>query len=307
MATSTFLSGRGMGYTTLLLGSNDIVGESIVYDERRNALLWVDIVGKRVHRLSLDGMRHETWPTPEFPTSIGLRKDGGAIVGLTTRVSLWDFKGNFETLAVPEPDFPDNRLNEGRVAPDGSFWVGTMQNNLNPDGSPKEITRNSGAIYRVAPDGLVQQLTPREYGISNTMAWTDDHHFLFADTLQNTIFRFDTDGTALKNRHVYFGPFDRGSPDGSCLDGEGQLWNCRVVGGASVACISKRGQLRALVELPCSWPTSCTFGGRDFDRLFVTSARFSMTSEHLEKYPLEGGLFEVKTYSKGKPEHRFGA
>ena len=35
-------------------------------------------------------------------------------------------------------DLPDNRLNEGRVGPDGAFWVGTMQNNLNPDGSPMQ-------------------------------------------------------------------------------------------------------------------------------------------------------------------------
>jgi sugar lactone lactonase YvrE len=72
------------------------------------------------------------------PTSIGLRADGGAIVGLCDRVVLWDFGGEFRTLAIVGPDLPDNRPNEGRVGPDGAFWVGTMQNNLNPDGSPKE-------------------------------------------------------------------------------------------------------------------------------------------------------------------------
>ena len=29
---------------------------------------------------------------------------------------------NFRTLAIIEPDLPDNRLNEGRVGPDGAFW-----------------------------------------------------------------------------------------------------------------------------------------------------------------------------------------
>jgi sugar lactone lactonase YvrE len=247
---------------SLVLDARDIIGESIVYDDCHNALLWVDIGGKRIHRLALGERSHEIWPTPEFPTSIGLRKDGGAIVGLTTRVALWNYDNVFETFAVPEPDVPDNRLNEARVGPDGSFWVGTMQNNLNPDGSNKEVTRNSGAVYRITPDGSVQQLTPREYGISNSMAWTDDHGFIFADTMQNTIFRFATDGSSLHDRQIFFSPFDRGLPDGSGLDAEGQLWSCRVVGGAAVACISKRGELQKLVELPCSWPTSRAFGGR---------------------------------------------
>jgi sugar lactone lactonase YvrE len=296
----------GIPKPSLFLDSQNIVGESIVFDERRNALLWVDIVGKCIHRLWLEGKRHETWPTPEFPTSIGLRRDGGTIVGLTTRVALWDFDSTFETLAVPEPDVPDNRLNEGRVAPDGSFWVGTMQNNLNPDGSPKDVNRNSGAVYRIAPDGTVQPLTPREYGISNTMAWTKDNGFLFADTLQNTIFRFEIEAGALNNRQVFFGPYDRGLPDGSCLDSEDQLWNCRVVGGASVACLSRQGKLQSLIELPCSWPTSCTFGGPGFDRLFITSARFTMVQEHLDTHPWEGGIFEIQGASKGKAENRFG-
>ncbi len=59
-------------------------------------------------------------------TSIGLRHDGCAIVGLNKRVVLWELDDCFDTLAEIEPDLPHNRLNEGCVALDGSFWVGTM-------------------------------------------------------------------------------------------------------------------------------------------------------------------------------------
>jgi sugar lactone lactonase YvrE len=108
----------------------------------------------------------------------------GAIVGLRDRVALWDYGGEFRTLAIIE----HHRLNEGRVGPDGAFWVGTMQNNLHPDGAPKSMTRDSGAIYRIDVDGRVSQLTPREFGITNTMAWTDDARFLTADTTRNAIY-----------------------------------------------------------------------------------------------------------------------
>jgi sugar lactone lactonase YvrE len=294
------------GAILLLPDRRDLLGESIVYDDRRNALAWVDIPGKRIHRLWLDDQRHETWAAPELATSIGLRKDGGAIVGLARRVALWDFGGEFRTLAMPEPDIADNRLNEGRVGPDGCFWVGTMQNNIAEDGGNLDVTRNSGAVYRIAPDGAVAQMTPREYGISNTMAWPGGNSFLFADTMRNTIFRFDLVGGTLKNRRVFFGPYERGVPDGSCLDSEDRLWNCRVVGGNAVACISAEGKLLRLEELPCSWPTSCTFGGPGLDRMFVTSANAHMTAEHLAANPLEGGLFEINPSATGRPENRFG-
>ena len=104
----------------VLLDAADIVGESIVYDDRRNALLWVDICGKRIHRLALGSGGHEVWPTPDFPTSVGLRCDGGAILGLRKQIVLWNYDGRFEPFVDIEPDLPGNRLNEGCVAPDGS-------------------------------------------------------------------------------------------------------------------------------------------------------------------------------------------
>jgi sugar lactone lactonase YvrE len=289
----------------VILEAADIVGESIVYDDRRDALLWVDIGGKRIHRLSLSDHRSELWPAPDFPTSIGLRADGGAIVGLRDRVALWDYGDDFRTLAVVEPDLLDNRLNEGRVGPDGAFWVGTMQNNLNPDGSPKEMTRDSGALYRVEPDGKVVQLTPREFGIPNTMGWTADGHLLTADTTRNIIYAYQLVGGALKNKGAFSSPVDRGAPDGSCLDTDGRLWNCRVGGGACVACFRTDGNLDQLVDLPCSWPTSCTFGGADFGTLYVTSARFMMSGEHLAAHPEEGAVFALSVGARGQPEHRF--
>ena len=290
----------------LVFNTQDIVGESLTYDDRRDALIWVDIGGKRIHRLWLADLRHELWPTPDFPTSIGLRADGGAVVGLRDRVALWDFGGEFFTLAIVEPDLPDNRLNEGRVGPDGAFWVGTMQNNLNLDGSAREIDRDSGAIYRVTPRGEVAQLTPREFGIANTMAWTRDGRFLTADTLRNEIYAYDIVNGTLAHKRLFAAPDPRGAPDGSCLDDGDGLWNCRVAGGAGIARYGRDGSLMDFVDLPCTWPTSCAFGGAQLDELYVTSARFTMSAEHLRRHPEEGALFMVRPGARGRPEPRFG-
>ncbi len=294
------------GTPRILLDAADIVGESIVFDDRRNAVLWVDICGKRIHRLDLGKGNHEIWPTPDFPTSIGLRRDGGAIVGLRKRIVLWDYGDRFAPFVDIEVDLPGNRLNEGCVAPDGSFWVGTMQDNLSDTGEPKPITARTGSLWRVMPDRSVLQMTPARYGIANTLAWTDDGRLLSADTLSNTITQFTYASTGLTEPRLFASGPDRGLPDGSALDANGFLWNCRVGGGSCLARYAPDGPLVSLIELPCSWPTSCTFGGPELATLFVTSARFTMSPEHLSAHPQEGALMSLQPGVTGRPAYRFG-
>jgi len=291
----------------LVLDCKDIVGESLVWSSAEQSLYWVDIVGSRIHRLKPETGRHDIWRTPELATSIGLCKDGSFIVGLRRRVTRWRPDGPFETFAVPEPELPGNRLNEGVVAPDGSFWVGTMQENIGPDLGPKEMTENSGSLYRIAPDGNVSKLSDDRFGITNTMVWLDDDRFVTADTLTNQLFLYDYDSSTrrLTNRRV-FAQIDRGLPDGSTRDAAGFTYNARVGGGAAIARISPTGEIADLADLPCSSPTSCTFGDAAFATLYVTSSRFGMSPAELKMNPQEGGLFALDGMGTGLPAGRFG-
>lgn len=291
----------------LVLDAGNVVGESLVWSAAESALYWVDIVGSRIHRLEPGTGRHDLWPTPELPTSIGLRKDGGFIVGLRQRVVLWQPDGAFQTLAIPEPDRAGNRLNEGVVAPDGSFWVGTMADNIAPDGSPQPMRGSSGALYRIAPDGAVTRLTADLFGITNTMIWTGDGRFITADTTLNTLYLYDNPAPAmLSNRRPYGSPIGRGLPDGSTSDEAGMIYNARVAGGAAIARIDADGKVADYIDVPCRSPTSCTFGGRDLDTLYVTSARFGLTEAALSANPAEGGLFSITGLGRGRHPNLFG-
>jgi sugar lactone lactonase YvrE len=149
-------------------------------------------------------------------------------------------------------------------------------------------------------------MTPREFGITNTMAWTTGGRFLSADTVRNEIYAYDVRDGALVKKRLFASGLERGLPDGSCLDSRDGLWNCRVGGGSCLARFRPDGSLDRLVELPCSWPTSCAFGGADFAKLYVTSARFTMSAEHIAANPWEGALFALNVEFRGKPENRFG-
>ncbi len=128
-----------------------------------------------------------------------------------------------------------------------------------------------------------------------------------ADTKANTLYAFDLQrDDSLASRRVFHSGFPRGLPDGSCVDADGFLWNCRVAGGACVVRFAPDGQVDRIVDLPCSWPTSCAFGGPDLGTLFVSSARFTMTAEHLASNPWEGALFALEVGVKGLPPTMFG-
>jgi len=292
----------------IVFDARNVVGESLVWDDRAGRLVWTDIIGRSIHRLDPLTLDHESWDMPDLVTSIGLRVDGGAIVGLSQEVLLWDFGGPLRTLAAVEAEYPGTRLNEGVVAPDGSFWVGTMANNIGSDDAPVDITEDAGRIYRVDSKGEVIQLSDDRFGITNTMVWTADGRFVTADTMKNVLYsyRWDRSRQRLHDRRPFFEKFERGLPDGSCMDAQGYVWNCRVVGGSCLARVAPDGSLDRVVDLPCSWPTSCAFGGEDLDTLFVTSARFTMGAQHLAANPVEGGLFALRPGVRGVPANRFG-
>lgn len=292
---------------SLILDARNVVGESLVWDDRLGRLVWVDIIGRQVHALDPVSGRHHSWPTPERVTSIGLRADGGAIVGLQRHIALWEWGGAFRPICEVEPDRPGNRLNEGVVGPDGAFWVGTMQNNIAEDDSPREVTEAAGRIYRFAPGGALSRVSDDRFGITNTFVWPSPDRLITADTTRNAFYGYDVDTATgrLSGRRTLLEGFARGLPDGSCIDAEGMIWTARVFGGACLTRMSPDGAVLALVELPCSWPTSCAFGGPDLDTLFVTSARFTMDPDHLAAHPQEGGLFAVRPGVQGVPGNRF--
>jgi sugar lactone lactonase YvrE len=292
----------------LVFDAQDIVGESLIWDDRRNRLVWIDIIGRRVHALDPATGAHRLWPMPFRPTSISLRADGDAMLCSERHICRWDWDTAPVPLVEVEPDLPMNRLNEGAVGPDGALWLGSMHQNIADDDSPAEMPGATGRIHRYAPDGTLAVVTGDRFGIANTLVWPDPDVLVVGDTLQNALYRYriGSDGR-LGPREVLVQGLDRGLPDGSCTDAAGRIWNARVVGGHAVACIGKDGRLVRYHDLPCSWPTSCTFGGPDVATLFVTSARFTMDAAHLAAAPHEGGLFALDGVGRGRAPFRFGA
>jgi len=177
-----------------------------------------------------------------------------------------------------------------------------MRNNVNCDGSAGEAGGAEGQLFRLDPDGRVT-VWRKNIGIANTLAWSPDRrYFYFGDTLADVIWVYDYDSAAgsIENERVFLRAFGRGLPDGSTVDADGYLWNCRFFGGCVVR-IAPNGTIDHVVEMPVKNITTCTFGGADRRTLYVTTAK-------IEAPPgdrLAGGLYAIPTESRGQPENQF--
>lgn len=287
--------------------SPDLVGESPFWHATEESLYWVDIVGKTIRRLNREGAI-ETWQTDDFPTAIAMIAGSeDAVVSFGRGLGRFSFStGETQTLCAPHGDDVTMRLNEGKCDPQGRFWSASMDNNLHPDGSAREMGEPRGILMRLSSDGTYQQFGSADLGIPNTMAWSPDRKtFYFGDTLRNTIWAYDYDDNdgVVSNRRVLIegGP---GLPDGSGIDADGCLWNARFSGGCLLR-ITPDGKVDRQLDLPRTNPTACTFGGSGFQTLFVTSGSFGLDADQITANPDEGKLIAVDVGVSGVPENYF--
>jgi sugar lactone lactonase YvrE len=286
--------------------TGDVCGEGAVWHASHEAVYWNDINRFLIHRFTPANRCVRTWFFDEPVTALTLTDRPGVLaVVLGSSVILWepDTDVRHDPIFLLE-GWPKVRLNDARVDPRGALWMGSMRNNVNSDGSAGAAGGQDGALFRLDPDGKVT-IWRQEIGISNTLAWSPDcRHFYFGDTLANVIREYDYAPAtgAIANERPFLEGFARGLPDGSTVDAEGYLWNCRFSGGCIVR-VAPDGTIDRVVEMPVKNITTCTFGGPDRKTLYVTTAK-------IEAPPgdrLAGGLYAMVTDVAGQPEKQFRA
>ena len=288
----------------VLLDVKTTLGEGPLWDAEQERLYWIDSFDGRVFRATADGRELRAWDVPGKIGSMALRRDGaGAIVSLQRGFHALDFRtGDVDLIHDPEPDQPNNRLNDGKVDGRGRFVAGSMDT---MEEGP------NGALYSLSTDLKVTKL---DQGIicSNGPCWSPDGRtFYFNDTWSGEIwaYDYDLDTGGVSNRRA-FAQVDTsggGAADGSTVDAEGCLWNALVYDGKLVR-YTPDGQVERVIDMPVRKVTSVMFGGPNLDVLFVTS----MAKPPLPRFPGDGvqrgSLFAIRDLGiRGLPEPRFGA
>lgn len=279
-----------------------LLGEGPLWSPQARRLYFVDIKAPAVHALDMVSGERRSWPMPVdigwlIPRLSGAGflagfRDGFARMQLEPTVVI-DYLGN------PLAGQPGCRLNDAKADAQGNVWAGSMH-----DTEPQQAV---GQLFRISPDGQ-WQVMDSGYHICNGPALSPDGKTLYhTDSLLGRVYAYERlpDGQLGPRRLWRQFQADEGSPDGMTTDVEGCLWIAHW-GGAGISRFSPQGERLKHIPLPVSQVTSCTFGGENLDRLFVTSARIGLSDAQLQQEPLAGGLFEIDPGTRGLPAAGYG-
>lgn len=268
------------------------LGEGPIWDAQRKCLWFVDIKGHRLHRFDPATGTLESTEAPEEPGWVVPLADGALLVGAKAGVHRFE-DTTFTLLHAVEPDVPGNRLNDAAVHPDGSIWLGTMDN---AEEAP------SGGYYRLHGSSCTA-LSPEPMVITNGPAFSPDGRTVYlVDTLERAILAapVQADGQPGEARLFARVPEGMGYPDGPVVDSSGVVW-VGLFSGWGVARFAPNGTFIERIGLPVANVTKIAFGGDDLRTVYATTARKGLSGEELAAQPHAGDLFTFTVDVPGLP------
>ncbi len=293
---------------------NDGLGETPIWVAEEQSIYWAEHVGPAlepnserrpaIRRLNIVTGERTVWTMPEQVGSFAFRDGGGLLGASNSGFCLIDLENDrFEQIIDPEPDKPHNRLNDGKADRRGRYWCGSMNTRLKGTESH---------LYRFDPDLTCHKVEEDfSFVCSNGIAFDpEDTRMYFGDTIGGMIyvFDFDIEEGRIFNRREFFPLADRKPAivDGATVDTEGYYWFALNLGG-KILRLDPKGRIDREIDMPIPSPTCVTFGGDNYETLYVTSQQAFVTPEQMARHPQPGSIFAIHGLGvRGLPEPRFG-
>lgn len=277
------------------------LAEGPLWDGAAGRLHFVDITAGRIHtwtpgRDEVRGIEMGTMAGCVVP-----RAGGGLVAALASGIWGLDVDSGERTfLAKPvEHDAARCRFNDGKCDPQGRLWAGTMGLNAEP---------GIGALYCFGSASECRQVLAN-VSVSNGLAWAPDGRTLYyidSPTRRVDAFDFDPETGHLARRRAAISlPPGPDVPDGCTIDAEGMLWVAHWRGGKVTRWDPRRGLHLTTVTVPAPHVSSCAFGGKNSETLYITTARRGLDPAKLAAWPNSGGIFAFRPGVPGKAADRF--
>ncbi|MEU2199308.1 SMP-30/gluconolactonase/LRE family protein [Isoptericola sp. NPDC019482] len=249
-------------------------------------LRWVDLLRGELYAWDTRG----TAPAAvthrlDRPTGVVERAEDGTLVGAVgTGVAQVHPDGTHTVLADTGLDPARHRVNDGALAPDGSFWFGTMVH----DGSAPD-----GAVWRWHPTTGAVTPVLQDIDVPNGPTFLPDAEtVLVADSAAGRILRARVGSPEQVEDFVVV---EGGSPDGMHVDHRGRVWSA-VWGAARVDVYGTDGARLGAVRLPVRQPTSVVLTREPDPLVVVTSATLGLGDPgHLDGHTIAARLSRLRT------------
>ena len=252
-----------------------------------NNLFFTDAIKGGVYRRSPDGTIENLVAGRKMVGGLALHADGGFVMSGPDVVHWRDGK---ERVLLRDDEI--KHWNDLQPDAEGRVYVGSVRSDLSDLKGPKV----PGDCYRINLDGSVDTL----YGgieVTNGIGFSPDGHTLYhVDSTSKGIWAHDVaaDGSVSNRRHLGRASFERGIPDGMCVDAEGNLWAAHV-GGRRVVKLSPTGEEIGEIPVPAKAVTSAAFGGPDGSDLYI------VTADNLDDPAKGGSIFRCRPGVAGNP------
>lgn len=280
--------------------ATNTLGEGVTWRESDQTLWWTDIQERTLFKISWPDRQIRQFDLPVRLGSFGFveNDDTKLVCAFENGFAFYDpHSGKVDWIAQPKHLRCGRRLNDGRVAPDGSFWAGSMLE----DGTDQDTDTGLYQLKDGYADLMITGLR-----ISNGLGWSPlGDEMYFADSHRRLIFRSGYPVTPFEaSQYEVFAHLKNGAPDGATLDEAGRYWSA-VWGSGCIRCYLPNGDVLMEVSVSAPQPTCAAFGGIDRDLLFVTTAREGLSDVELSKNPRSGSVFVFQTDTKGASTHRY--
>lgn len=289
-----------MSAARILTAHRDQVGECPVWDGVAQALYWVDIQGRQLHRLKWSDGTQRSWTAPERIGCIALGTEGRVLLAMETgiyAVTPQNGPGLFPVLVagITHPRAA-MRFNDGRCDALGRFWVSTMCMDMAPP-SPVGtwMCLDTDGLRASALGGLITANGLAFSPDGRTMYFSDSHPSV--QKIWSCDYDLATGTPGAPRSFIDMAPLP-GRPDGAAVDAQGHYWICANDAGL-VHRFDPAGRLVQSVAVPVPKPSMCAFGGPDLDVLLVTSIQPAQGAT-----PLCGAVFALEVGVQGLPEPR---
>ena len=270
------------------------LGEGAFWDYQNQRLLFIDIErGQLIIYFPQTELFEYHNMGRKIGTVVPISKQK-SVVALRDGIYVYEFMTkHFEKIVAPDKMPITNRFNDGKCDKMGRLWAGTMD---------IETKSNKGKLYKIDGKKNCESVIDN-VSISNGINWSLDNKIMYyIDTPTRQIVSYDYDfrfGT-IKNKKVVVNiPEDYGFPDGMTIDSEGKLWVAMWGGSKVTRWDPSNGKLIGIVNVPAKNITSIAFGGKNLNRLYITSASKGVKEIDKENYKDNGDLFYVDLPIKG--------
>lgn len=264
-------------------------GEGPHWSDSWGGLRYVDMLAGDYLHLQQDGSVTRTASGSSVVACVRPRRGGGAVLGIEKGFALEDADGTIH----PLPDLWDEdvRMNEGAVAPDGSFLCGSMA---------YDKGEGRAAMWRLDPQREATRIATG-LTISNGLAFTADGtlaYYVDTPTGRVDVLDWDPEHGLTQRRRFADLTEEEGHPDGLTLDSDGRVW-VAMNGAGRVLGLDHLGEIAERVEVGARQVTACAFGGDELATLFITTSREDLAED---EDPAAGSLFSAEVGARGQVE-----